>query len=337
MSRFRLLADDLSGALDSAAAFAPLPILWRPDPALPAAALDSGTRDAAPSAVHAALMPFAADLAGADLAIKKLDSALRGHPAPEIAACLAGFDHAVIAPAFPVQGRITRAARQLVHGIDTGIDLSADLAALGVPIRLRRPGDAAPAGVSLWDAASDAELAMVAAAGCALPGRVLWCGSAGLAGVLAGPASPALPRPPGPVLALIGTDHPATRLQLDGCLVRPATDAAAVAALLTSGRGVAVVPGLPPGLSRPEAATAIAARFAALLPRLPRPGTLLATGGETLRGLVRALGATHLHVLGQLAPGVPVSVLAGGAWDGLPVISKSGGFGGPALLADLLH
>lgn len=336
MSRFRLLADDLTGALDSAAAFGPLPVLWSPDPALPDAALDSNTRDMAPAAARAALLPFAADLADADFALKKLDSALRGHPALEIAACLGAFDHAVIAPAFPAQGRITRAGRQLVHGIDTGIDLAAGLAALGVTVHPCRAGDPAPAGVSLWDAASDADLAAVVAAGHALPGRVLWCGSAGLAGALAG-SPPPLIVPPRPVLALIGTDHPATRRQLDACLVHPATDAASIAARLSSGQSVAVVPDLPAGLSRTAAAAEIAVRFAGLVRRLPRPGALFVTGGETLRGLAHALGATRLHVMGQLAPGVPVSALVGGAWDGLPVVSKSGGFGGPALLGDLLR
>jgi uncharacterized protein YgbK (DUF1537 family) len=33
---------------------------------------------------------------------------------------------------------------------------------------------------------------------------------------------------------------------------------------------------------------------------------------------------------------VPRSILQGGAWDGLPVISKSGAFGQDALLRDLL-
>ncbi len=342
MSRFRLLADDLTGALDRAAAFVPrfgpIPVLWHPDPALPIAALDSGARDAAPEAAHAALSPFAADLAGAELALLKLDRLLRGHPAPTIAACLraGAFEHAVIAPALPVQGRVTRAGRQLVHGADTGIDLAAGLGALGVPVRLRRPGETAPAGVSLWDAASDAELATIAAAGRTLSGRVLWCGSAGLAGTLAG-AAPPLIVPPRPVLALIGTDHPTTRRQLEACLNHSAADAAAIAAHLTGGQGVAVVPGLPDGLGRAEGAVEIAGRFAGLVRRLPRPGALFVTGGETLRALCTSLGAARLHVIGQLAPGVPVSNLVGGAWDGLPVVSKSGGFGGPALLADLLR
>jgi len=34
---------------------------------------------------------------------------------------------------------------------------------------------------------------------------------------------------------------------------------------------------------------------------------------------------------------VPASVMRGGRWDGVRVVSKSGAFGDPGLLARLLH
>ena len=69
---------------------------------------------------------------------------------------------------------------------------------------------------------------------------------------------------------------------------------------------------------------------------MPRPGTLLAAGGETLRALCRGLGARALEAAGLVAPGVPRSVMRGGAWDGLEVVSKSGAFGADTLWRDLL-
>ena len=112
----RIVADDLTGALDTAAPLAalggPLPVFWRRD-AIPAAvtsfALDTESRDLPPA--PAAWLDAFAD---AGLAYKKIDSQLRGNTVEEIAACLASgrFASAVIAPAFPAQQRITRDARQ---------------------------------------------------------------------------------------------------------------------------------------------------------------------------------------------------------------------------------
>ena len=59
-------------------------------------------------------------------------------------------------------------------------------------------------------------------------------------------------------------------------------------------------------------------------------------GGETLRAVCRRLGARSLEAVGIVAPGVPRSVLRGGAWDGVEVVSKSGAFGGDTLWRDLL-
>jgi uncharacterized protein YgbK (DUF1537 family) len=210
-----LLADDLTGALDSAARFVPLAgpvrVAWRGT----AAAMDLATREGEEAAAILAHERQGQALRAAGLAFKKLDSLLRGHAAAEIAATLraGGFDHAVIAPAFPVQGRVTRGGRQVAHGAAVPLDLAAALAGHGVAVRLCRPGEAAPEGASLWDAETDADLAAIVAAGRGLPGRVLWCGTGGLAGALAGGA---VPRPalPGPVLALIGSDHPASAAQL---------------------------------------------------------------------------------------------------------------------------
>ena len=93
---------------------------------------------------------------------------------------------------------------------------------------------------------------------------------------------------------------------------------------------------LPPGLTRPEAATRIRAAMDGLAGLLEPPGTLVVAGGETLRGLSVALGAQSLEVQGSIQPGLPWSILRGGRWDGVTVVSKSGAFGSPGLLRDLL-
>jgi uncharacterized protein YgbK (DUF1537 family) len=88
----------------------------------------------------------------------------------------------------------------------------------------------------------------------------------------------------------------------------------------------------PAGLGRAEAAAWIARGVAELVRRVAQPGCVLAVGGETLRALCHSLGTVHLAATGQLMPGVPVSRMVGGRWDGCEVISKSGAFGDDTLL-----
>jgi D-threonate/D-erythronate kinase len=350
VTKFRLLADDLTGTLDSAAkfcpAFGPVPVAWTDDVSAPVLALDCATRDVDEATARARVEALAPALAGADLAFKKLDSLLRGHVAVEIAACLraGNFDAVVVAPAFPAQGRITRHGRQLVHGSDVGVDLVAALADAGIPVARRRPGDDLPSGISLWDAESDADLAAIAGLH---RRRVLWCGTAGLAGALAA-AVPASARTSAwtrgfggmtanddvarPVVALIGSDHPVATAQFAACRIRITLDGTAN----KIPDGAAVTVAVPPGTARAEAARLIAAAFATQLAQLDRPATLLVTGGETLRAVCASLDARGLLVEGEVAPGVPASRLLGGRWEGLRVVSKSGAFGDAGLLARLL-
>jgi uncharacterized protein YgbK (DUF1537 family) len=330
MTRLRLLADDLTGALDSAARFVPLsgPVaaVWS-DITLPeAVAIDGGTRDLSEAAAREAIARFAPTLAGGDPAFKKIDSLLRGHVALELGACMRWFDHCILAPAFPFQGRITRNGRQLARTDDDWRDTGVDL-----PAALREHGIAA----HLRDAETDADLDAIVAEGRALPGRVLWCGTGGLAGALADWRPVPRPDLPRPILALIGSDHPVSAAQIAAVprLHRrlPNADATEIA------RGTAVVTvDLPAGTPRGEARDIIAARFAALLRAIDRPGTLFVSGGETLRGVCDALGVTRLEVDGELEPGVPTSILRGGAWDGQRLVSRSGAFGDAGFLQRLL-
>jgi uncharacterized protein YgbK (DUF1537 family) len=314
----RLLADDLTGALDSAARFAtasaPVSVVWQAGNATGSVAMDSGTRDLPATRVRSRLHAFVPLLAAGDPAFKKIDSLLRGHVAQELAACVGAFDHCILAPAFPFQGRVTRNGRQLVRSgkewHDTGVDLQSELRRFGIALQVR-------------DAETEQDLHDIVADARRLEGRVLWCGSSGLAGALAGDHPSPRPVLSAPVLAVIGSDHPVTREQ--------------IAAVTGALRARVITCELPPGIDRREARHRIAAKFAALLTHIPRPGTLFVAGGETLRDLCTTLGVSHLEVDGELEPGVPTSLVRGGAWDGQRLISKSGAFGGSTFLADLLE
>lgn len=359
MSNLRLIADDLTGALDAAAELVgitgPVHAFWHGaiPPELPAnAALDSGTRELDAFSAASVVTRLAPALIGAAIPFKKIDSLMRGPTFAEIAACLraGNWERAVLAPAFPYQGRVTRGGVQ--HARDpsgrwsaVGGDIVTRLQAAGVraqPGRLEAP---LPPGISVFDAETEEDLDRIVALGRATLDPVLWMGTGGLAQALArrapGHASVQLPFP---LLGLFGSDHTVTARQLAACgphWVRlrggGSRDAIAITAQLRA-RGQALVSlDLPQGLARDEAARRIGAELHRLVQVLRPPGTLLVAGGETLRGLCVSLSARSLEVQGRILPGVPRSVLRGGAWDGVTVVSKSGAFGHPTLLRELLR
>jgi len=358
MTQVRIIADDLTGALDTAAQFAtskraiPVFLNGHLPAALPRAfAIDAATRDkdsAAAVLVATRDAPLLAPRAGA-IAFKKMDSLLRGHCGIELAATLRAVRvaHCVIAPAYPVHGRATREGRQFARRADAwhpvGEDLRATLESHGMAVRLARAGEPVPEGISLWDAESDADLRRIADAGRRLAAPVLWCGCGGLAAALADGEVPVAGGPERPILGLFGSDHPATAAQLGACRESVLTlkDGGGASAALVAARlrdtGVCLVSfDLPTGMARFAASEFIAREIAQLTGRIPAPRGVLVSGGETLRSLCLALGAGHLDVVGQVVPGVPVSVMCGGRWDRVRVTSKSGAFGQDMLLRGLL-
>ncbi|MCX5518795.1 four-carbon acid sugar kinase family protein [Kaistia defluvii] len=131
MTRWLILADDLTGAADSAIPFArrglASVVSWgMTAPGAPRTAIVSYntdsrglTAEAAAKRQHHALATFSEP--GRDV-FKKIDSTLRGQPAAEIAATMAhmkgrfGTAFGLLAPAFPATGRTTRHGRVLVNG-----------------------------------------------------------------------------------------------------------------------------------------------------------------------------------------------------------------------------
>ncbi len=359
MTSVRIVADDLTGALDAAAPLVgvagPLLVLWDESAAgttRGSFALDTESRDRAvpPASLLAALR-------GADLAYKKIDSLLRGRTVDEIAACLASgeFASAVIAPAFPAQQRITQGGRQHWRPTATAawqpveVELVAELRHRGLPIRHAPSADRiAGRGFFLCDATDEDDLSAIVRAGLALPEPLLWIGTAGLARALAGPTAPVAPAPlAAPLLLVIGSHHPVTLVQVAQLAAHiPAealvtirlesTDPAAavehLAAALASHGRAALVFALPDGTGAETARPLFDRVLALAIERVAPPGCLIVTGGATLFRLVRALGVRALLVSGELLPGIALSRLAGGRWPGATVLSKSGAFGAPDLL-----
>ncbi len=373
MTDVRILADDLTGALDSAAAFAgDVPVYFdAPEPrdarAHPVAAVATATRDVALASLPARLRAALPWLADADVAVKKVDSLLRGNTYAETAwvARAGGFRHVVFAPAFPQQGRVTCDGRHWV--IPPGASDAARSEAGGGPpadafavfgLHVGSPADGRPGAptVSIPDVCTDADLDRVVAAAGSDARAWLWCGSAGLAHALAAAhrlrpthaAAMEAGTRGGPVLLVTGSRHPVLRAQW--ARVQAAMPAAAAvdrgnltmlrAALraLADGAAFARLDLAPNRVLDPRDADALLARQAdAIVARAPRPRALLVVGGDSLRALCRAAGARALLARASARPGWGHARLVGGAWDGVACHSRSGAFGAPDDLTTMVR
>ena len=357
MPSLKLLADDLTGALDTSAEFVgacgPLDVVWSAESLASVQAsfaIDSGTRECGADEAAAIMRGLAPRLDRADIAYKKIDSLMRGPWVAELEACLQSglWDACIVAPAFPHQGRITRAGRQYARIPDgswsaAGPAIIEQLRGRDLEARLAGRKSALQRGISVFDAERDDDLDGIAEVGRNFSGRLLWCGSGGLAAALARGTDVSVPAQlKTPLLGIFGSDHAATAAQLSRCEalvlrtydirenieeIRRALDRA-VALVRLETAGV---------VSRAEAAQHFAREVARLAQAIDVPKTLLIAGGETLKAQMLAVGARALRVVGRLEPGLPKSVIQGGRWAGVDVISKSGAFGPPELWFSLLR
>jgi len=69
----------------------------------------------------------------------------------------------------------------------------------------------------------------------------------------------------------------------------------------------------------------------------PQAGALAISGGDMACAVLRALQACAIEIHEEVAPGVPASCIIGGVADGIPLITKSGGFGDPDTLLHTLR
>src|SRR5277367_1172689 len=111
-----VLADDLTGACDSAAAFlrhghtARVPLVPNPEAPETVWVRHTASRDLSPPAAARAVTQAAHTLPTTPLVFKKVDSAGRGNIAAELLAAQKAFatDIILLAPSFPAAGRIVR-------------------------------------------------------------------------------------------------------------------------------------------------------------------------------------------------------------------------------------
>lgn len=306
---------------------------------------------------------------------KKIDSTLRGHVGAELDAALAvapWFGAALVAPAFPQQGRTLSGGKVLVHG-RPGADLVALLEAAGLKPALLRPAPvgelvpsiaaalAAGARAIAMDAASDDELALVADAllDPAAP-RLLVAGSAGLARALAAHAAHAVTEPAedaptgGPVLTVVGSFSPASAAQAaqveqggDALVLRLAapqwtqeSDAALRRDTLATARtallqGRHVLFAVAGEVVQPFTRSLVQGVAVATAPLVADSAACVLTGGDTARAMLEALGIDCLQVTGELEPGIPIGRAA--SQGERRFILKAGGFGDATTLQRIIR
>ena len=288
---------------------------------------------------------------------------------------------ALVCPAFPAQGRIVRDGALWVHGepahrSPVGRDrhypgATSEMMDMLEPAMggalARLPLDAVRGGIArvrerlacaagaaiVADAETDADLDVLAAALASLP-TLLGVGSAGLGRALADalgfPRSPVALPPPGAWLWIVGSRHPASRAQL-GALADAGVagarlghdgrgDMAGVLRALGRGAPAYLTAALEPEGDARAIAAALGAAAAAVLAEA-RPDVLAVTGGATAFGVLGALGAQRLDLIGAPGEGLALGTLASGpaspaGHHPLPLLTKAGGFGDPHLFLRLL-
>ena len=350
-----ILADDLTGACDSGAAFLATGrsvrvMLDDPDSDLTslldgrtetvlafATEIRNLTQDQAAELVARTTMLLRSAPNG-HIFFNKVDSAARGHLAAQTMAALhaSGAALALVAPAFPQAGRtvhdgllnVRDAAaqntkiplRDLFAGVDaTQIEIlptgTIPALELGIARALAR-------GVRflLCDSQTQTDLERLATAAYGIPQSILWTGSAGLARALA------------TVLSLSHHSELIQPVRRDGrTLLFVGTDHAVTAlqvSHLEQQFGVsdgAICRVNWDGPSHQDIRAAFNAAPTA---------ALVLTGGDTASFVLRALNASSILLAGELAPGIPWGVIQGGDADGCIVVTKSGGFGRHDTLAD---
>ncbi|MEE3367836.1 MAG: four-carbon acid sugar kinase family protein [Planctomycetota bacterium] len=300
---------------------------------------------------------------------KKIDSTLKGNLRIEIEAALCGLPQtlAVIAPAFPEMGRriingelrvgeqreatgshlpslLTTDSRSSIETIDSR------QVARGVPALLNTLQECIRRDVqfAVVDAVDDQDLVTISKVCHHLRDSILGVGSAGLAYCLARESAPTQPQTTSPqhtsnqhnnVLLFIGSTNPVTHHQLqnvlaDGATATPAAELWQQQELedaLHHGQHL-IVPIRWHGSQEQEYLRSLLATSASW-----KPAGVLFSGGDTAQLICELASVEKIALQREVTPGMPRGILCGGILDGIPVITKAGGFGDSRALQTAIH
>ena len=217
--------------------------------------------------------------------------------------------------------------------------------------------------VLLFDIESDSDLERLALAGRRLDEAVLWVGSAGLArfiplswGRAPTRAVPSGPQAQEPMLLICGSLNPVNKAQLEQLGRRD------LAAVITLWDEDTESPTRTESKLKPALEALARKQSVALCLRLEQrirsrshlqqlqqalqsatgrlldteaPRATILVGGDTALKVYEQCGAKGIRILGDVEPGIPWGRWMGGRMDGLPLVTKAGGFGSPDTLCDI--
>jgi D-threonate/D-erythronate kinase len=374
--RVLIVADDLTGAMDSAGPFATLGIeTWvvavpmRCDPGSLRSArvvsVNTDTRHLTAAEAAARLRAIVRHLGtdGFDVVVKKIDSTLRGNVVAETMALLdaSGRRGAVVAAAFPAQGRTVRAGVVYVDGKPLAQTAFANdalspaplsplqevfaAANPGLRVKAAAPSDPFEDGTDIWiaDSEVDADLTRIVTAFASRMSRVLMVGSAGLTRALAAvcfdarPAPAARQRVTGTIVFAVGSRaaRSAEQVEADTRVLR-APNGRLQSAQIPSALNLVLKATADDAGNEDDAGrvAALMARHALDMARAAHAQALVATGGDTAIAILAASDNPALQVLGDLMPGIPYARIR---LDGtsLWLVTKAGGFGGRDTFRDV--
>ncbi len=338
-----IVADDLTGALDSAVTLADAGlrciVVRRPanmaeaiEQAPDVLAVNTASREGSVDDARASVMAVFDRLGPLpEMVFKKIDSRLKGHCGPElrVVAERTGVGRAVITAAIPAQGRVTRGGRLMGFGVTEPIDVGAIFAQCGIAVEVP-------------DAASDADLDRVVSAAME-DTPLLFVGAAGLAAALGrrigtmGRMS-RLEWLERPLMLAIGSHDPITLTQVDALRAIGVSEVRAPDGEIPDliGEEVSLVRLVPggDGFDPVQSGARFAANVANAIGADVR--TLFACGGETADAILEELGVGTLEVEGEVLSGMPVSTMFEHARR-IRLVTKSGGFGTPDSLVSLVR
>lgn len=201
------------------------------------------------------------------------------------------------------------------------------------------------------DVECDDDLRAIAQASPYLAARCFWVGSAGLAvhlAQVAGGTALLSPQPAvaGAILTVVGSLSSVSRAQaqrlreatgmasidVEASLLREGAPAARLAGLqrtlastLGQGQDLLLTIAMDEDIDMREGLQLCQGLAALVAPLAGTIGALVSTGGETARAMLCAMHYSGLRLVGEVEPGVPLSIAAGAR--ALPVITKAGAFG----------
>ncbi|KAD3514962.1 four-carbon acid sugar kinase family protein [Arthrobacter yangruifuii] len=337
---------------------------------------------------------------GADHLYLKIDSTMRGSVAGQLAGALSAWEKlhpgcfAVLCPAYPAMGRTVKNGLLRVHGLPVedspaGRDpvtpvRTSDLASLlpgirTLPLTGASPEEnarilqraAAEDGMVAVDAATEAELQVLADALVAAGPLAIPAGSAGLAIAMArswaevrhAPAAPepASSAPAAQTVVVVSSVHDIARAQAAYLCAHLAPADLQVLqpdpSLLHNGIALGEWTAarlaehvLPPrvllilspaaDVQLPLSGAAVARRLAAVVQQTVETGdvgSLVLVGGDGAHAVLDALSATSLLITGAVQEGIPRGYIEGGGASGRVVVTKAGGFGDITALLDTVN